>query len=84
MTYCHPSFFRLSAEDACPGIILYGYESDSAKNSFFSGAPLMGTGFRLTTSGMTFNTQGQSFPHVFSGNPEVKAEFHIELLYSKS
>ncbi|MDF1577220.1 MAG: tetratricopeptide repeat protein [Desulfobulbales bacterium] len=27
---------------------------------------------------MTFNTPGPSFPHVFSGNLEVEAEFHIE------
>jgi hypothetical protein len=29
---------------------------------------------------MTFNPPGPSFPHVFSGNPEVAAEFHIEPL----
>ncbi|MCA1764933.1 MAG: hypothetical protein LC633_01540 [Desulfobulbaceae bacterium] len=32
---------------------------------------------------MTFNTPGPSFPHVFSGNPEVEAEFHIEPLNKK-
>jgi hypothetical protein len=49
-----------------------------AKNSIFSGAPLMGLDSGLQPAGMTFNTPGvgmifnkpgPSFPHVFSGNP---------------